>query len=87
MDKRNLIVMVKCEIGKTYEVAATRADLPEGPTVYSTSGDYDLFTMFRLGNNDDIGHYVCETIQKIDGSATPTPSSASTLSPRTRASR
>ena len=49
MDKRNLIVMVKCEIGKTYDVAATLADLPEGPTVYSTSGDYDLFTMFRLG--------------------------------------
>ena len=32
-------------------------------TVY----DYDLFTMFRLENNDDIGHYVCEIIQKIDG--------------------
>jgi hypothetical protein len=23
--------------------------------------------MFRLGNNDDIGLYVCETVQKIDG--------------------
>ena len=62
MDKRNLIIMVKCEIGRTYDVAAEIADLPEGPIVYSTSGDYDLFTMFRLGNNDDIGHYVCETI-------------------------
>lgn len=67
MDKRNLIIMVKCEIGRTYDVAAEIADLPEGPIVYSTSGDYDLFTMFRLGNNDDIGHYVCETIQKISG--------------------
>ena len=27
--------MVKCEIGKTYDVAAALADLPEGPTVYS----------------------------------------------------
>ena len=67
MDKRNLIVMVKCEIGCTYDVAAELADLPEGPIVYSTSGDYDLFTMFRLDNNDDIGHYVCETVQKIEG--------------------
>ena len=67
MNKRNLIVMVKCEIGCTYDVAAELADLPEGPTVYSTSGDYDLFTMFRLDNNDDIGHYVCETVQKIEG--------------------
>ena len=67
MDKRNLIVMVKCEIGCTYDVAAELADLPEGPIVYSTSGDYDLFTMFRLDNNDDIGHYVCETVQKIKG--------------------
>ena len=67
MDKRNLIVMVKCEIGRTYDVAAELADLPEGPVVYSTSGDFDLFTMFRLDNNDDIGHYVCETVQKIKG--------------------
>ena len=71
MDKRNLIVMVKCEIGCTYDVAAELADLPEGPVVYSTSGDFDLFTMFRLDNNDDIGHYVCETVQKIKGVKTP----------------
>ena len=67
MDKRNLIVLVKCDLGKTYDVAAALADLPAAPTVYSTSGDYDIFTMFRLGNNDDIGLYVCETVQKIDG--------------------
>ena len=67
MEKRNLIVMVKCDIGRTYDVAAALADLPEGPTVYSTSGDYDIFSMFRLDNSDDIGHYVCAVIQKIDG--------------------
>ena len=54
MDKRNLIVMVKCEIGRTYDVAAEIADLPEGPIVYSTSGDYDLFTMFRLQKIDGV---------------------------------
>ena len=37
MDKRNLIVMVKCELGRTYDVAAALADLPEAPIVYSTS--------------------------------------------------
>lgn len=67
MEKRNLIVTVKCDIGRTYDVAAALADLPEGPTVYSTSGDYDIFSMFRLDNSDDLGHYVCEVIQKIDG--------------------
>ena len=67
MEKRNLIIMVKCELGCTYNVAAALADLPETPMVYSTSGDYDLFTMFRLNNSDDIGHYVCEKIQKIQG--------------------
>ena len=55
MDKRNLIVMVKCELGRTYDVAAALADLPEAPIVYSTSGD------------DDIGTYVCDTIQTISG--------------------
>ena len=67
MDKRNLIVMVKCELGRTYDVAAALADLPQAPTVFSTSGDFDIFSMFRLENNDDIGKYVCETIQTIDG--------------------
>ena len=67
MDKRTLLVLVKCEIGMTYKVAAALADLPEAPTVYSTSGDYDIFSMFRLDNNDDIGLYVCETIQTIPG--------------------
>ena len=43
-----------------------RQPTPICPGPYSTSGDYDLFTMFRLGNNDDIGHYVC-SYQKIDG--------------------
>jgi hypothetical protein len=47
MDKRNLIVLVKCDLGKTYDVAAALADLPEAPTVYSTSGDYDIFTKDR----------------------------------------
>ena len=55
------------DLGKTYDVAAALDDLPEAPTAYSTSGDYDIFTMFRLENNDDIGHYVCETVQKIEG--------------------
>ena len=67
MDKRNLIVMVKCELGRTYDVAAALADLPEAPIVYSTSGDYDIFSMFRLDNNDDIGTFVCDTIQRISG--------------------
>ena len=67
MDKRNLIVMVKCELGRTYDVAAALADLPEAPIVYSTSGDYDIFSMFRLDNNDDIGTFVCDTIQTISG--------------------
>ena len=67
MEKRTLLVLVKCEIGMTYKVAAALADLPEAPTVYSTSGDYDIFSMFRLDNNDDIGLYVCETIQTIPG--------------------
>ena len=67
MDKRNLIVMVKCELGRTYDVAAALADLPEAPIVYSTSGDYDIFSMFRLDNNDDIGTFVCNTIQTISG--------------------
>ena len=61
------LVLYKQQPVTVVHVAAELADLPEGPVVYSTSGDFDLFTMFRLDNNDDIGHYVCETVQKIKG--------------------
>ncbi len=35
-------VMIKCQLGKTYQVANAIADAEIASEVYSTSGDYDL---------------------------------------------
>jgi len=44
---KTVFVMIKCELGRTYDVAAHLADeIPEVRSVYSTSGNYDLLAQF-----------------------------------------
>ncbi len=60
--------MIKCELGQTYEVAGTIADsIAEVRSVHSTSGNYDLLAQFQLGDQQDIGRFVTETLQTIPG--------------------
>jgi len=66
-DSRVFIILIRCEMGRTYDVASRIAELENGPTVYSISGDYDVFCMVRLPSNDDLGRFVSEKIQSIDG--------------------
>ncbi len=62
---RTFIMFIRCELGKTYEVAASLAELEIAPQVYSISGEYDLFCMFRLESDDDVGRYINDNIQTI----------------------
>ena len=64
---RTYLIFIRCELGQTYKVAAELADLDSAPYVYSISGEYDLFCMFRLPSNDDVGRYVSDSIHKISG--------------------
>lgn len=64
---RNVLVFIKCELGKTYEVAAEIVETDLCPTVYSVSGEYDLFALVRFDDDADIGREICEGLQKIDG--------------------
>ncbi|MBI1384489.1 MAG: Lrp/AsnC family transcriptional regulator [Rhizobiales bacterium] len=66
---RTFLVFVKCELGKTYQVAADLADLEQSPQVYSVSGEYDLFCIFRLPSDDDVGRFICDRVQTIKGVA------------------
>lgn len=60
-----VFVMIKCELGKAYEVAAYIADnIDETSELYSVSGDYDLLAKFHLGETDDVGHFICDRLHR-----------------------
>ncbi|MCG8507832.1 MAG: Lrp/AsnC ligand binding domain-containing protein [Rhodospirillales bacterium] len=63
---QTLFVQVKCELGKSYDVAAAAIEEVDGISeIYSTSGDYDLLMKCYLDDSADIGHFVNEKIQTI----------------------
>ena len=65
---QNIFVMVKCEMGKVYDVAAKIVDeVSPPPHTYSISGQYDLMLIFNLDDGQDIGRFVTEKVQIIPG--------------------
>jgi DNA-binding Lrp family transcriptional regulator len=65
---RAIFVQIKCEMGHAYRVAQLAADtVPELSEMYSTSGQYDLLGKFYLEAGQDIGRFVTEQLQTIDG--------------------
>ncbi len=65
---QTLFVQVKCELGKSYDVAAAAVeDIDEVSEVHSTSGNYDLMLTCYLEDDIDIGRFVNEKIQTISG--------------------
>lgn len=67
---RTFFVLVKCALGKSYEVANDLVDNAEPcPYVYSISGDFDLICQFNVPSETDIGRFVNSQIHKIPGIA------------------
>jgi DNA-binding Lrp family transcriptional regulator len=65
---QTIFVMVKCELGQTYKVASQAVDLVERVSeVHSISGQYDLMLKCHLEDGQDIGHFVTEEIQRLEG--------------------
>ena len=60
-------VQIKCELGKSYQVATAIADAEIASEIYSTAGIYDLMVKFYLEESQDIGHFVSERLQTIPG--------------------
>ena len=66
---RHIFVQMRCEIGRTYEVAAQIIDTVETcGELFSTSGDFDLIGRFDV-SRDDPGLFVTETLHRIKGIA------------------
>ncbi|HWD57900.1 MAG TPA: Lrp/AsnC ligand binding domain-containing protein [Stellaceae bacterium] len=65
---KTIFVMVKCELGRAYQVADEAVqEIEEVSEVYSTSGQYDLMMKFYLADDADIGHFVTERVQVLPG--------------------
>lgn len=59
-------VLIKCRLGKAYEVANEIADAEIASEIYSTAGDYDLLAKFYVEDDTDIGHFVNEKVHCVD---------------------
>jgi DNA-binding Lrp family transcriptional regulator len=57
-------VQIKCQLGKSYEVANKIADAEIASEIYSTAGDFDLLVKFYVDAPTDI-----DKVQTIPGIA------------------
>lgn len=65
---QTLFVMVKCELGRAYDVAdAAVQDVDAVSEVHSISGQYDLMMKIYLDDGEDIGRFVTNHLQTLDG--------------------
>jgi DNA-binding Lrp family transcriptional regulator len=65
---QTIFVQVKCELGRSYEVASDAAiEVDHVSEVHSTSGQYDLLMKCFLPDDADVGHFVTSEIQTLDG--------------------
>ena len=60
-------VQIKCQLGKSYEVANRLADAEIASEIYSTAGDFDLLVKFYVDQGTDIGHFIAEKVQTVPG--------------------
>ena len=64
---QTIFIMVKCDLGKAYEVADEAVqNIDQVSEVYSISGQYDLMMKFYLTDEQDVGHFVMG-VQKLPG--------------------
>jgi len=63
-----IFVSVKCDLGQAYKVAEEAVEtVPEVSEVFSVSGQYDLLMKCYLTDDADIGHFVIERLQRLQG--------------------
>lgn len=60
-------VLIKCALGRAYDVATALADAEIASEIYSTAGDHDLIAKFYVDDSTDIGHFVTQKVQPIPG--------------------
>lgn len=65
---QTIFVMVKCELGRSYDVATDAVESVEQISeIYSVSGRFDLMMKCYLADDQDIGRFVTEKVQLLAG--------------------
>ena len=65
---QTIFVMVKCDLGKSYDVADQAVqNIEQVSEVHSISGQFDLMMKCYLDDDTDIGHFVTERLQLLPG--------------------
>lgn len=65
---QTIFIQVKCELGKVYKVAEEAIENVEQVSeIHSISGQFDLLIKCYLEDSDDIGHFISNKIQTIQG--------------------
>ena len=65
---QTIFVMVKCDLGRAYDVADAAVQTVEQVSeVYSISGQFDLIMKFHLDDEVDIGRFVTSRVQTLEG--------------------
>ena len=62
-----IFVQVKCDLGRSYQVAQALVDVEGVSEVYSISGPYDLLAKCYITDGDDAGHFVNQRLQTLNG--------------------
>lgn len=65
---QTIFVFAKCELGRAYDVADQAVlDVEQVSEVHSISGEHDLLIKCYLSDDTDIGRFVTENLQTLDG--------------------
>lgn len=60
-------ILIKCDLGKAYDVANAIADAEIASEIHSIAGDFDLLVKIYVEAGTDIGHFVNEKVHRFDG--------------------
>jgi DNA-binding Lrp family transcriptional regulator len=64
---QTFFMQIKCQLGKTYEVATHLAEAEIASEIYSVAGNYDILAKFYVDDHVDIGHFVAQKVQTLPG--------------------
>ena len=62
-----VFVQLRCNPGKTYEVADAIYDREIVSELFSTSGDFDLLMKVYIPEGEDVGKFINDKILTIEG--------------------
>ncbi|GJD59864.1 Lrp/AsnC family transcriptional regulator [Methylobacterium dankookense] len=63
---KTFFVQIKCELGKTYDVADQLVHRSIASEIYSTAGHFDLIAKFHVNDSVEIGQFIAENVQSLN---------------------